>query len=70
MKPAFARPGGLHRLFVPNLIAKGERSVQNVPWKVLLFRLWSNCALSVKTSYFTAGDRIGAILLGGRKQRA
>jgi hypothetical protein len=56
--------------FVPNLIANAETSVQNVPWKVLLFQLWCNCALSVTTSYFTVGDRIGAMLLGGRKQRA
>lgn len=41
--------------FVPNLIANAETSVQNVPWRVLLFQLWCNCALSVTTSYSTVG---------------
>lgn len=41
--------------FVPNLIANAKTSVQNVPWRVLLFQLWCNCALSVTTSYSTVG---------------
>lgn len=48
-----ARPGGPY--FAPNLIANAETSVQNVPWRVLLFQLWCNCALSVTTSYSTVG---------------